>query len=232
MQQRFFLSLFFFVVALMLPLRSVQAAFFNPDPNVFYDDSGAEMFKPVSLNVFLGMEALDIGSLLFSQSVFGFYFVDTDPTIAANRIALWGPDTHNTFSNPQAAIVLLDYGVVLDTGLNVTSTFSAASNVIGFYYELPAVAGGVTLFSQAALNPNGIDAFGFFPLISDPTAYLLEILVPFDDGSILPLGIEFLANLAPVTGTGNVPEPGILPLLILALLTYGAVTRNSARISA
>jgi len=231
MQQRFFLPLFF-VVALMLPLRSVHAAFFNPDPNVFYDDTGAEMFKPVSLNLFLGMEALDIGSLLFSKSVFGFYFVDTDPTVAANRIALWGPDTHNTFSNPQAAIVLLDYGVVLDTGLNVTASFSAASNVIGFYYELPAVAGGVTLFSQAALNPNGIDAFGFFPLISDPTAYLLEIMVPFDDGSVLPLGIEFLANLTPVTGSVNIPEPGILPLLILALMAYGALTRNSVRISA
>ncbi|WP_190303261.1 MULTISPECIES: PEP-CTERM sorting domain-containing protein [Methylomonas] len=204
-------------VSLALPFKFANAAFSNPDPATFQDDSGSELFSPTSGNQFFTLELADLGSSV-TDTIFGFYVKGTDPTDPSNRIELFGPGNHNT---AQAFLVDLTAGIVFDLNTaSVAGSFAAAGSVIGFYYELPLL-GDMVLYSQSSLNSGGLDAFGFFPLIADPTVWLVEVAVPDGNGGSFPLAFELAANL------NAIPEPGVLALIGLAGLLFN-VSRSKA----
>jgi hypothetical protein len=202
--KKFIKTIFAATIASALVAPMASATILNPDPTKFSSDTGAELFNPLG-NVFFGLEFQDIAAN-FTQSIFGFYFDGTDPTNPANRIALWGPGSHNTDPS-QAAIVDLANSTVYDANtFTIKGSFSSLDKPIGFFYELPEFNNFV-IYSQSSLN-NGQDLFAVFPLISDPSVSVLGIQVGDNAGGFTTLAYEVVANSVPV------PAPGSLALLM------------------
>lgn len=201
-----------FFLAPLLLAPTAQAAFVNPDPTTYSNDTNTELFSPIPgpNQVFVAIEFLDFASLV-TTSTFGFYFANSDPSDPANRIGLFGPAIHNTVP-AQQSLIDLSNGFVFDVNNSIiTSTFASLGNVIGFYLDLPDT--GLTLYSQTSLNVGNLDFFAFFPFLSDPNTLLVQIQVPDGNGGDSVLAFELLANLRSVT----IPEPGTFSLLLIAL---------------
>lgn len=192
----------------LLQSPTLKAAAINPDPTVWGANNGAEIFNPVG-NFFFGQEQVDFATF-FTETIFGFYYVGTDPTNPSNRIDLWGPWAHDT--NP-AQGVIVDYSTAGIYNLNtfaLLSSFTVMSGPIGFFYEFPLLNDYV-LYSQANLN-QGQSVFSVFPLLSDPSIYLLGLQVNDSNGSPINLGYEIVGNLT------SVPEPATIMLLLTGFL--------------
>lgn len=206
------------ILWLLQPL-ALKAAAVNPDPTVWGANTGAETFNPVG-NYFFGQEQIDFASY-YTETIFGFYYVGTDPTNAANRIDLWGPWAHNT--NP-AQGVIVDFTSAGIYDLNtfaLLGSFTAMSGPIGFFFEFP-LFNDYVLYSQASLN-QGQSGFSVFPLLSDPSISLFGLQVTDGNGNPTTLAYEVVGNLV------SVPEPATIvpePATILLLLTGFAAMRN------
>lgn len=209
----------------------------NPAPGIAGDDDGSTLFLPESVAV--SIEILDLGPLFsggpfpvdgFGGSTFGFYFAD-DPR---NLIPIFDPTDQNPDPNGpddsvQSALINFLSGEVTDVDEDATqSTFAPATgSPIGFYLGLSDDLVDFfgfdydTIFTQAFLNPDGVDRVGTFPLFSNP-GYLFgfEGQNPFGSGGPLTLGLHVTVNVT------KVPEPSTALLVVSGLLSLMLVSRR------
>jgi len=209
----------------------------NPAPNIAGDDDGSTLFLPDSVAV--SIEILDLGPLLaggpfpvdgFGGSTFGFYFAH-DPK---NLITIFDPTDQNPDpggpdDSAQSALINFLTGEVTDVDEDATqSTFAPATDSpIGFYLGLSDDLVDFfgfdydTIFTQAFLNPDGVDRAGTFPLLSNP-GYLFgfEGQNPFGDGGPITMGLHVTVNVT------RVPEPSTAVLLLSGLLSLMLVSRR------
>jgi hypothetical protein len=189
------------------------------------DDPGLFMHSSQVVTI----ELLDLGdlSLIAGAGVvgtsFGFYFEGADVTNPANIHNIF--DVSDLTAYPyapvtQSAAIDFNLGKVtdLDDGfLSVQSSFSGSGN-IGFAITPDPSLGIPTLFTEALLNPGGIDVAGTFPIMGtflvDPYLLTFNLTNPTTSESFV-----FAAHVA--AGVTPVPEPGTLILLSGGLAGLG-----------
>jgi len=188
--------------ALLVGAASGAHAATNPNPDVFQDDTGMELFFPSS------------GSMVFQVSnpllaAFGFFYADAPDT----RIALMGP---GDAAAGNIALVNFDTGRVidLDDGFSLQNIFTPRSAPIGFYIQSLS---GTVISSVSAMN-GGLDLVSVFPTIgtgSRPHLFIFEVPI------FGPISAQAVANLTAV------PEPAVWMTLLAGLGLVGWQVRRS-----
>ena len=216
------------VISALLPIGRAEAIPVNPNPAIWAPDSGATIFGHG--DVILANEVLvPIRDNPPNVPVFlGFYFDGTDPLGTgsdgrANAAIVFdnGDPVGNT------ALIHFPFGQVFDTDNSpntVQSNFTrtpAGSGNIGFFISVlfPGNLTFTTLYSDPALNA-GFDLAAAFPLITDPTTFMIAFDVPADPNSFT------LAYRVQFRGLSAVPEPGSLALMVLGLTMVGWTTHR------
>jgi len=202
MKRFVFIMLVALAVAFVLA-RKGGATITNPDPSVWADDDGTELFIPGDL--ILSFEAWDFGDELTGSS-FGFFF----GSYPGSLITIFGPEDEATDWDPQVAVINFDTGVVwdFDDGV-VQSVFTPnPGDSIGFFFS--SMLSG-TLYTVASMNTPVFDAAATFPSLSAPTVYL----VGFEWIGIGTVAFEVVSCVTPV------PEPGTLLLFGAGLVSIG-----------
>jgi hypothetical protein len=203
------------ILAVFLCGTSVMAVMTNPDPSIFANDDGTELFVP-STQV-ISIEIVDILGGFPGKSTFGFFFNGTNTTDPSNLITIFDqndqdPNPGGPNSIPQIALIDFSSGIVydvdnpnfaIDPSLAVQGTFSGSGN-IGFFLTLDPSLADISLFSVASLNNGGMDAVGTFRMLGNPQNYLLGFVEPTTQTF---LGYNIIGNVAPV------PEPASILLL-------------------
>lgn len=198
---------FFMLVLMALPITGVATTILNPDPTLWNEDNGAEIFIPSS--VAFSIELADPFS-----GEFGFYRGGDSATLIAIFDSL-------DASGDTATIDFINDGVtgfVFDNEQAVAqSTFTAGLGDIGFYLTL----GANTLFSEASLNPLGSDWFASFQSKADPATYLIGFEAPLPStGALGTVALET------VTGVSAVPVPAAVWLFGSGLIGLIGIARR------
>ena len=203
------ICLFFVLIAmvvLIFPGNGRATTMTNPNPALFAEDDGSQLFIPNS-SVF-SVEYFDLGGSVGYFSAFGFYYA-SDPS---TPIAIFGTQDQGV-SGSQVAKIDFAAGTVYDLdNSTVQSTFTNAPGTsIGFFLHIdddPSTpATFLRLHTESSLNSGGLDAAGTFPVLADPTAYGISFIYP-QLGTFLSFHV--------VGGGGGitpVPEPSTLLLL-------------------
>jgi len=193
----------FFGLAFILASANAGAIISNPDPGTWADDAGVETFTPGALTA--SFEILDPFD---SLSVFGFYFVGTDVTDANNLTIIF--DALDQGAPGQLAYIDFAAGNVIDADAAVLQdTFTAGLGDVGFFLHID----GTSIFTEAGLNPGGVDLSGTFTSLADSANHLLSFEVP---GALV--GIDLIYGFSANT---NVPEPSMLALMLLTIPMIG-----------
>jgi len=196
-------------LVLFAPLTNAGAAFINPDPATFHNDNGAKLFAHA-------FQTLSVQLSNPLSATFGFYFAGNP----GNKITIFDA-TDSAAGN----IALIDFsvGAVGDVDANILqSVFTPSLANIGFFLTL----GSTTLYSEAALNPLGLDVVGTFSQITQPLTYLLVFEVPNASGGVTTLAAQIVSPLL------SVPEPSGLWLIVIGLLAFWGAKRSCIRKSA
>jgi hypothetical protein len=185
---------------LALTAGTASAALIVPG---FNPDNGAEAFLPASITGHV--ELFDAADLSAPPGgfEFGFYFL-SDP---GTRVVIF--DT--TDVGPGGAQAAIDFGLgrVIDLDASaLQSTFAPGAAPLGFYLQV----GATTLFSQASLNPGGVDFVETLRDTSGSGSYLVAFEIP---GVAFPISLQF------VSGYTAVPEPAVASLLLAGVLLTG-----------
>lgn len=186
---------------LVLVTTNAGAVIANPDPANLYDDVGVDHFYPGQLTA--SIEVADPFDVLTS---FGFYFLGTP----GDRYTIF--DALDQASPVQSALIDFEHGIVLDADESTTSSpviqdvFAPSLHNVGFWFDIPAAS--TTLFTQAALNPGGLDLSWTFTSKAEPLAHVIAFEAP--DGT--PLSVNVIA------GFRAVPEPPAIVLMLGVLL--------------
>ncbi len=199
-----------------LPLTNPFPGIYGPDLN----DSGQFNYT----NPAFVIEEFDLGAgLALGGSRFGFYFVSAPGTLIEIFDALdEGPGT--------SAIIDFGLGAVLDAddGNSLQDLFVTLPGPIGFWLEPSAATQGLfgagTLYTEAYLNPGGVDHVSTLPSLFVPGALLLAFGGTAATGADVPLAFDILLNLEPV-----VPEPASFALLLMGCCGLGVVVRRRRR---
>lgn len=172
-----------------------------PGPGLGPDD-GSEIYIP-NLNpnfdrhIVLVKEAFDAipGSI---SHEWGIYFA-ADPSTLLPVLT-----TTDVGPPEQEAVIDFDNGQIVDLdALSVEATFPPSLDPFGFYIKVEFNPGfPVIAYSQAALNPGGLDWYASFPFLANPLFREVAFEVR---GQLYSLEI--------VDGALNVPEPATLALL-------------------
>ncbi len=167
-------------------------------PAGFNPDDGTELFTHG--NQIISLELFDLAGNLTpgSGASFGFYFANDPNTL----IPIFTPADHD----PASAIIDFTLGAVVDLQTNVLLNLFNGSGDIGFFLSLS----GTTLYTQAALNPFGLDLTATFSNILTPSTYMLGF-----EANGTTLALEVVTNIRPV----NIPEPETLLLMLFGLLS-------------
>ena len=209
----------------------------NPAPAAFGPDiAGSGIFTPQN-TFFQANEILDLAAVLgFAGSEFGFFFESTPGTlIPLFEAADENPDPGGAGDVPQNAAVNLDTGQVLDgdDGFTEQGTFSTvAGDGIGFYLSLTApeltpVFGAAPIYSVGTLNPGSEDQFAAFPVLTDPSSFLVSFAAEDPStGSTTVLGYSVVTQLDSVA---DVPVPAPLGLILLPLSALLLARRSQMR---
>jgi len=171
----------------------------NPDPTVWGNDVGTELWTPNAV-IFKSSYSDLLGSLGY-PSVSGFYF----ESFPNELIQIFGTEDQPP---PQNAAVLFNDGIVVDLDtMEVQSAFLNRGTNIGFFFafQTDPNAGPIFLFTQSSLNGPLGDRVSAFPALDDPSTFLLVF-----DSEGTPIDVEFISGLTPVS---PVPEPSTLLLL-------------------
>lgn len=191
---------------LVLAGSNANAVIANPDPANLLDDAGADHFAPSTLTA-----SIEIADPFDAFTSFGFYFLGAP----GNRTTIFGPLDQ---AAPQVAVIDFSAGVVADADASeVEDTFAPSLNNIGFWFDIPDA--GLTLFTQAALNPGGEDLSWVFTSKTDPLAHVLAFEAP--DGT--PLSVNVIG------GFRAVAEPPTVLLMLAAVLMLSLTGFRSAR---
>lgn len=199
--KRFCLILVIVGMGLLLCGTNSSATIINPDPAIFGDDDGTEIFTPSQTVV--SIEFLDIPASFGIGSLFGFFFTN-DPS---NLVPIFGPDDQDLSGNgsdPQIAVIDFSAGVVVDVDDGGAQNFFTGTGDIGFFLFVDLPSDPFFLFTVPALNTSGTDAAATFPFLSDPSTYVIGFEVPNSD---------FLLTFVGVSGLTPIPEPEALLLL-------------------
>src|SRR3972149_2057535 len=204
-------------VVLILPGNGRATTMTNPNPALFAEDDGSQLFIPNS-SVF-SVEYFDLAGSIGYFSAFGFYFSSAPSTL----IPIFGAADQG-ISGSQVAKIDLAAGTVYDLdNSTVQSTFTNAPGTsIGFFLHVdddPSTpASFLRLYTESSLNSGGLDAAGTFPVLTDPTTYGISFIYP-------QLG-TFLSFHVVGGGGGITPvtEPSTLLLIgsgLVGLAAYG-----------
>lgn len=193
----------------------------NPNPGVFGDDfDGSGLFTHSDITV--SVEAFDLVSTTsggITGAQFGFYY-GADP---GTLIPIFDFDD-NPPPAPQTAAISFSAGAVvdIDAGNVVQSTFDNSLGLapIGFYLQIPAQ---IPLFTQAVLNPGGVDVAGVFPVLGLAQTSAIYFYANVG-GTPVPIGIEIVTPVSPV------PLPGAAGLWLLGLAGLALFRRTCARL--
>lgn len=190
----------------ILASANATAIISNPDPTSWADDAGVETFAPGVVAA-----SIELYDPFDSFSAFGFYFVGTDVTDVNNLTVIF--DQLDQGGPGQSALIDFTSGDVFDADASVLQdTFTAGFGDVGFFLHID----GTSLFTEAALNPFGLDLSGTFTSLGDSTSHLLSFEAP--DGT--PVGFDLILGF---TANANVPEPSTFVLILLTLPMIGFV---------
>ena len=172
-----------------------------PGPGLGGDDF-SELYLPnlnpvFNRHIVLVKEAFDAipGSI---SHEWGIYFAsDPSTLLPVLKTADAGPPE-------QQAVVDFDNGQIVDLDtLAIEATFAPSLDPFGFYVKVEFNPGSpVIAYSQAALNPGGLDWYASFPFLGNPL--FREVAFEVRDQ---------LYSLEIVDGALNVPEPATLAML-------------------
>lgn len=191
--------------AFILVSANATAIISNPDPGTWADDSGVETFTPGALTA-----SIEIYDPFDVFSVFGFYFVGTDVTNPSNLTIIF--DQFDQGAPAQSALIDFTSGAVFDADDTVLQdTFTPGLGDVGFFLHV----NGTSLFTEAGLNPGGLDLSGTFTSLADPSNHLLSFEV---DGT--PIGFDLVIGFS---ANANAPEPSTIVLMLLTLPMIGLV---------
>jgi hypothetical protein len=172
-----------------------------PGPGLGGDD-GSELYVPnlnptLNRHIVLVKEAFDAFPGSISHE-WGIYFA-SDPSTLLPVLT-----TGDSGPPEQQAVVDFDNGQIVDLdSLSIESSFAPSLDPFGFYIKVEFNAGSpVIAYSQAALNPGGLDWYASFPFLANPL--FREVAFEVRDQ---------LYSLEIVDGAKNVPEPATLALL-------------------
>lgn len=196
------------LIGLALAPASALAVFTPGDPAPlpgFDPDSGAELF--LHGDQVVSIEVQD--TLGFVGAEFGFYFAGDPGTLI--------PIFSGTDQAPPAQSALIDFnvGIVIDVDAGGLETiFATSAGPIGFYYSIP----GLTLYTQAGLNPGGLDLAGTFQATGNPgiTLFAWELA----DQTV---ALEIATNITPLRA---IPEPSAALLFPVAMAFTAAAIRR------
>jgi hypothetical protein len=182
-----------------------------PGPGLGGDD-GAETFF-VNLNpqfdrhIVLVRETFDAVPATIPHE-WGFYFT-SDPS---TRYPIF--NASDEAPPEQVAVIDFDNGQVVDLdSLAVDAAFTPSLGEFGFYLLVEFNAGSpVLVYSQAALNPGGVDTFASFPFLPNPLFRQVAFEVR-----------EQIFSLQVVDGAIPVPEP------VTAVLLAGGLAMLASR---
>jgi PEP-CTERM motif-containing protein len=203
------------IAAIVLGVASTSGATIigggPPGPGLGGDD-GSEIYV-ANLNpnfnrhIVLVKEAFDAlpGSI---SHEWGMYFA-SDPSTLYPVLT-----TGDSGPPEQQAVIDFDNGQIVDLdSLSIESTFTPSLDPFGFYIKVEFNPGSpVIAFSQAALNPGGVDWYASFPFLAQPLFREVAFEVR-----------EQLYSLEIVDGALNTPEPTTL------LLVGGGIALLAAR---
>lgn len=206
------IGLIIMVFAVLFISVGAEATIINPNPATLGNDNGTELFLHGTSA--LSVEIFDLfGTLLPTGSRFGFYFASSPSTLIT---VFDGFDQTPT----QSALINFNLGRVTDVDAGaLQSLFTPQAGPIGFFLQTPGTSSS-TLYTQAALNPFGLDLAATFPSLSDPSFYLIG----FETARETVLAFELVGPLQPV------PEPSTMLLVGAGLLAaYGLRRRLSCK---
>lgn len=182
----------------------------NPNPAAYGPDIGGSGLFSHGDRV-LGFELFDFAENILgagSGFEFGFYF-GSDPT---TLIPIFEASDNSNSPTLQRAMVDFTNGEVVDRDESrLQGSFSTSVEDIGFF--LQHSNSGITLFSEAALNPlGGEDLAAAFPEIGFLDGFLIGFAVP-DQGGATAWAYSLVFPVSP----SQVPIPGAAGLWLLGI---------------
>jgi hypothetical protein len=216
----------FLVTMLLTGFPSVSWALTvpNPNPAAFGPDIGGSGLFSHGDRV-LGFELYDFAENLLgagSGFEFGFYF-GSDPT---TLIPIFEANDNSSSPTLQRAMVDFTTGEVVDRDESLLQgNFTTSVEDIGFF--LQHSNSGITLFSEAALNPlGGEDLAAAFPEIGFLDGFLIGFAVP-DQGGVTAWAYSLVYPISP----SPVPIPGAAGLWLLGMTGLALFRRRVSRAS-
>lgn len=193
-------------VSLLFSLAA-QATIISPTPEYGADD-GSELFTNTFDNGF-AVEIFDFAESFTDGLEFGFYF--------ANNVTGLIPifDTADSSSTTlNSAIIDFTTGVILDNDTQTIQSLFSGTGDFGFYLGFYDANGAIDnlVYSQAALNPGGLDFAGTLPSMITPSGYLIG----FEAGDSSANGqLLYLGSIFGLTPTSAVAVSAPLTFLLL-----------------